>query len=268
MSFVEAINDQLRTMIIGKKYTSIELAYYDKGLFFPNSIITNIYSSISTVMFPVLSNAQDNLDSMKQMLRRWLSLFAYCVFPILAGLALVAKPFIALLLTEKWLPAVPYLQIACGIYAAWIIEIPIRESIKSTGRADVCLKMQIIKTLFALSVLIVVMNFGVLAIAYTSLVCSFFNISVSVFCGSKYARYKLSELFRDIGPTIFISIFMAVCVYAISLIPLSNFLKLLAQIAVGSAVYLTVSKLSKNSNYCYCCSLIRGIIKVKKYGNA
>lgn len=265
MSFVEAINDQLRNMFIGKKYSSGSLAYYDKGALFPNNIVTNISSSLSAVMFPVLSNVQDDRNRVLTLCRRWTSVFAYCAFPILAGLIVAAQPCITVLLSEKWLPSVPFLQLSCGAYAVWIIEIPIRETVKSMGYANICLKMQVIKSLFALTVLLLVMDFGVMTIAVSALGCGLFNIVVSVFYGNKYARYKPLLLLQDIAPTMVLSFLMCVCIYAVLWLDLSAIFSLLLQIVVGIATYTGASIISKNENFRYFAQLLEGIFQGKRH---
>lgn len=255
MNFVEVLSDQLRNLFIGKKYSSQELAYYEKGALFPNNIITNIASSLSAVMFPVLSNAQDDRVQALSLCRRWLSIFAYCAYPILIGMIIVAQPFITILLTEKWLPSVPFLQLACGIYAVWIIEIPIREAIKSRGYADILLKMQSIKTLFGLVVLIIVMDYGVMAIAISALVSSLFNLIISIYYGAKYIGYSLLLLIKDIAPTLVINLLMGGCIYLVSLIELQVLFSLVLQFTIGVITYIGASVLTKNDSFSYCVQL-------------
>lgn len=264
MSFVEVISDQLRNLFIGKKYSSEDLAFYDKGALFPNNIITNIASSLSAVMFPVLSNTQDDIGQALSICRRWLGIFAYCIYPILVGMVIVAEPFITILLTEKWLPSVPYLHLACGVYAVWIIEVPIRETIKSMGYADICLKMQIIKMVFSLVVLLVVIDYGVMAIAVSALVSGIFNIVISAYYGNKYVGYRPLQLFKDIFPTLVINLLMGVCVYLVSLIKIQVVFSLVLQVISGFLTYLVVSVISKNKNFSYCIQLVQVILRRKK----
>lgn len=260
MSFVEAISNQFRHMLIGKKYSPEELAYYDKGELFPNIIVTNISSSLSAVMFPVLSNAQDDQERILSLLRRWISTYAYCTLPILMGFVVTAHSLITILLTDKWIASVPFLQLACGAYAAWIIEIPIRETIKSMGYANICLKMQVIKTAFTLAVLIVVMDSGVIAIAVSAVGCGIFNIAVSVYYGNKYIQYKPSMLLGDIASSLALNLLMGICVYAVTLLKLSAITCLVSQIFIGIITYVGISILFRNKNFHYCVQLLKGIV--------
>ena len=101
----------LRTLIIGKLYTSADLAYYEKGQSFPTLIVSNINASIDSVLLPTMSDVQDSRENVKAITRRAIVTSSYLMWPMMVGLAVVAKPLVVLLLTKKWLKAVPFLQI-------------------------------------------------------------------------------------------------------------------------------------------------------------
>jgi len=246
MSIVEILRDQLRTIFIGKKYDSNDLAYYDKGQLFPTNIVTNISSSLTAVMFPVISNSNDNHDKALSICRKWLSMFAYCVFPILLGLAITSKNVIKIVLTDKWIPVVPYLQFACFAYIAWIIEVPIRETLKALGYAKIILNVQIIKTLLAILILLLFLNKGVYYVALSSLLTAIINISISIFIGKKYLGYKLKYLINDLSSIVFINIVMATFVILISRVSLNIYISLFIQVGLGIFIYLLLSIITKN----------------------
>lgn len=256
-SMLETITDQIRNMLIGKHYTSGDLAYYNKGTLFPNCITTNITFALKAVMFPVLASKQTDIYMVKGTCRRWISLFAYIVFPILTGMAAVADIFIPILLSDRWIHAIPFLRIACGSYAAWIIEEPIREAIKATGRANVCLRMQIIKTFSSLVLLLLVYRNGVYAIALTALACAWVNIMISAYYGRKYLGYSPKMLLQDTFPSVLLCGIMALGVMGVPLIIHGRLLCLIAQVTLGVALYWVGSVLLKNSSYQYLLSLFK-----------
>ena len=107
---VYTIEGDLRSLIIGKQFGSADLAYYDQGKKFPNLLVTNINTSISNVIFPVLSKSQDDLNRMRTICRRSIRTSTYLLAPLLIGLIAVANEFVQVILSEKWLPCVPYLS--------------------------------------------------------------------------------------------------------------------------------------------------------------
>ncbi|MBQ5988446.1 MAG: lipopolysaccharide biosynthesis protein, partial [Oscillospiraceae bacterium] len=112
-SFVLQLYANLRSLVIGKIYTPADLAFYTKGNQFPDLISTNVDTSISTVLFPVMSQSQESKERVKALARKSTHLTSYIMNPIMIGFIVIAEPFILLLMTDKWLPAVPYLQIYC-----------------------------------------------------------------------------------------------------------------------------------------------------------
>lgn len=106
----------IRTLIVGRLYASSMLGFYNRGEQFPKLIVTNIDGAIQSVMLPTLSNEQDNIKRVKEMVRRAIVSSSLLIFPMMVGLAVVAEPLIKVLLTDKWLPAVPFYR-----YSAYLI---------------------------------------------------------------------------------------------------------------------------------------------------
>ena len=154
------------------------------------------------------------------------------------------------------------MKISCCIYATWIIEVPIRECIRSIGFANVCLHMQIVKAIISLFALIMTLSQGVLAIEYGSLCCALINILVSAYYGKKYIDYSISELSSDVIPSITIGIIMSIIV---SLIPNgieSPLLCLFIQIFIGALLYVCLAFFSKNRFMNICLGYLKQYIKI------
>ena len=160
----------LRNLIIGKMYTSSDLAFYNQGDKFPKLIVTNINSSIDSVLLPTMSGVQDDRERVKNMTRRAIKTSTYIMAPLMMGLAFCAKPIVSLILTDKWLPCVPYLQIFCITYMFWPIHTANLNAINAMGRSDLFLKLEIAKKCIGMILLITTMRFGVMAMAYSLLV--------------------------------------------------------------------------------------------------
>ena len=104
---------QLRQLIIGRIYTAKDLAFYNQGHHFPNIIVSNINSSIDSVLLPAMAAEQDDKNRVRGMTRRAISISTYIMMPMMMGLAVCAEPLVQLILTEKWLPCVPFLRLFC-----------------------------------------------------------------------------------------------------------------------------------------------------------
>ena len=121
-SLLGTIYNNLRSLLIGRVYTSADLAYYNQGQMLPDAITNNVDSSIDSVLFPVMSAEQDDASMVKDMTRRAIKMGVYIISPLMMAIAFCAEPLVRLILTEKWLPCVPYLRIFCVAYMFWPIH--------------------------------------------------------------------------------------------------------------------------------------------------
>ena len=119
-ALLDTLYQDLRSLVVGIKYDSNTLAYYNRGKQFPQFLITAINGTVQSVMLPVMSAKQDKISEVKAITRNSIMISAYIIFPMMAGLAAVAEPVVKLLLTDKWLPAVPYMQIYCFSLAFYL----------------------------------------------------------------------------------------------------------------------------------------------------
>lgn len=251
-SLINDIYNELRTLVIGKVYTSNDLAFFDKGKQIPNIIVTNINTTISNVLFPAISNAQSNRNDVKNMMRRSIRTSAYIMCPLMFGLAVVAEPLITLLLTEKWLPCVKYLQIYCIAFCFEPIQTANLQAIKAVGRSDIILKLEIIKKGSSLLILFAVMFFGVDAIAYSLLLTTLIASIVNTMPNKKLIGYSYRELASDMSAGLIISAIMAVIVFIEGrLLPLSTIPMLLVQVVTGALVYFAISIIFKVEAFTY-----------------
>lgn len=242
-TLLDTIYNNVRSLIIGKIYSSADLAYYNQGKKFPYVIVTNINSSIDSVLLPVMSNSQDNRAKVKAMTRRAIKTSSYIMWPLMVGLAVCARPMVILLLTEKWLPCVPFLQIFCFSYAFYPMHTANLNAIKALGRSDVFLKLEIIKKIVGVASILITVPFGVLAIAMGMFVTTPISVLINSFPNKKLLGYSFKEQFRDLIPYIGLSLFMGVCVYPLQFLNASVLMVLILQIIIGMAIYLLGSYL-------------------------
>lgn len=247
----------LRTLIIGKLYTTADLAYYEKGQSFPTLIVSNINSSIDSVLLPTMSGVQDNRETVKAITRRSIVTSSFLMWPMMIGLAVVAKPLVLLILTEKWLMAVPYLQITCFALGLEPLQTANLNAIKALGRSDIFLKLEIVKKTISIGILLLSMRFGVVAIAVSSLAYSVIATMFNAAPNRKLLGYSYFEQVKDILPYFSLALLMGAVVYLIALIPMSTILTLLVQVVVGAVIYVGLSSILKLEPFYYILNIIR-----------
>lgn len=259
-SFVDTFYNNLRSLIIGKKYSSADLAYYNKGKQFPDLLSTNILSAIENVLFPAIAQKQDNTETVKAMVRRFIKTGSYIMMPLMIGLAVVAEPLVSLILTDKWLFCVPYIQIYCVVGFLQPIQTANQQAIKALGRSDITLKLEVVKKLFGVVLLLIVMRFGVFAIAASNILYSFVVLVMNSSPNMKLMNYSLKEQIVDIIPNLFASTIMGVIVYLLRMLPFSTIVILMIQVIVGALVFVLESIVFKIESFFY----IKSIVHNKK----
>lgn len=262
-SLLDTIYNNLRNLIIGKMYSPADLAYYNQGDKFPKIIVTNINTSIDSVLLPAMSNAQDDKERVKQMTRRAIKTSTYVMAPLMMGLAFCAEPVVRIVLTEKWLPCVPYLRIFCITYMFWPIHTANLNAINAMGRSDWFLRLEIVKKIVGISLLLSTMWFGVMAMAYSLLLSSVISQIINSWPNRKLLSYGYLEQMRDFAPAILMSIGMGICVYCIGYLPLSLISTFLIQIFAGIAIYISASVLLKLEEFKYLLGMTKSFIKKK-----
>lgn len=253
--------NNLRNLIIGKVYSTADLAYYDQGEKFPKVIVTNINSSIDSVLLPSMSSEQDDRERVKNMTRRAIKTSTYIMAPLMMGLAFCAEPVVTLVLTEKWLPCVPFLRIFCITYMFWPVHTANLNAIKAMGHSDWFLKLEIIKAVFCLAALLATVNFGVTAIAYSALFTSAASQIINAWPNKKLLGYGYLEQVRDFAPGILLAVAMGVCVYFIGCIPLPTAVTLVIQVVSGAVIYFGASYVLKLEEFKYLLGIVKSFRK-------
>lgn len=264
-SLIVQIYSSLRSLFIGKIYTTADLAYYTKGNQFPDLISSNIDTAINTALFPAMSRAQESLDTVKKMARKTTQVSSYIMGPILIGFIAVAEPFISLLLTDKWLLAVPFLRIECIILLFRAPQTAILQGLKAIGKSGSVLKCDIPIRIFALLVLLVSIRFGVIIFALSEILTTIFGTVLYSREARKYLNYHYREIAFDFGVNTIVASIMGLVVWEIGkILSFSNLIIIIIQVLCGFLTYLLLSILSSNPSFKYILNMVNEFIKSKR----
>jgi O-antigen/teichoic acid export membrane protein len=212
-------------------------------------------------MLPTLSAHQDDTKRVKEMMRRAIKTSSFMIFPMMIGMAVVAEPLVKIVLTDKWLPAVPFLQIFCFIYALTPIHTANLQAINAMGRSDIFLKLEIIKKIIGLIILGISMQFGVYVIALGQVFGGIISIFINAYPNKELLDYSYKEQWLDIMPSILISITMGAIVYSINFINILAWKILVIQVGIGVIIYLFLAKVFRLESFYYIIDTIKQIIK-------
>ncbi len=263
-ALIDTIYNDMRQLIIGKMYSTDDLAYYNKGRQFPHLIITNVNSSIDSVLLPTMSKEQDDRERVKAMTRRAMRTSTYIMAPLMIGLAVCAEPLIRLLLTEKWMGCVLFLRIFCISYLFYPVHTANLNAMKAMGRSDWFLKLEIVKKVIGLSAVLITMWISVEAMAYSLLITTLINTIVNAFPNKKLLDYSWFEQMRDILPNLGLAVLMAIPVFCLEFLPLPTIVILLLQVVSGAVIYIGISAIFKIETFRYLLNIAKGFLKRKK----
>lgn len=247
----------LRSLIIGKLYTSADLAFFNRGKQFPNLIVTNINTSIDSVLLPTMSKEQDNRERVRDMTRRAIKTSTFIMMPLMMGLAVCAKPLIRIVLTDKWLPAAFFLRVFCFTYAFYPIHTANLNAIKAMGRSDMFLKLEVVKKVVSIAALVGTMFISVEAMALALPVTSILGQIINSWPNRKLLDYSYRAQLLDMLPQIGLSAVMGAIIFLIQFLRLSDVATLLIQVPLGALIYIVGSKLLHIDSYEY----VKGLIK-------
>lgn len=263
-SLLDTVYNNIRSLIIGKMYSSADLAYYNQGKQFPHTIVNNINSSIDSVLLPSMSSAQDDRTRVKSMTRRSIKTSTYIMAPMMMGLAFCAEPIVQLVLTDKWLPCVPFLRIFCITYMFYPIHTANLNAIKAMGRSDYFLKLEIAKKTVGMTLLISTMWFGVMAMAYSLLLGTLFGMIINSWPNKKLLNYSYFEQMKDILPGIAIAFVMGCCVKVVELLHVSAAATLMIQIPLGAVIYVGASAFFHLESFEYLIEMVKSVLRKKE----
>ncbi len=262
-SILDTVYNNIRQLIIGKKYSSNDLAFYNKAKQFPNIIVMNINSSIDSVLLPTMSKEQDDKEKVKNMTRRAIKTSVYIMAPLMMGLAFTGNNVIELLLTDKWLPCVPFLYIFCITYMFYPIHTANLNAIKAMGRSDLFLKLEIIKKVVGIILLLCTMNISVMAMAYSLLASCILSQIINSWPNRKLLNYGYWQQLKDIFPSVLLSVIMGLFAYSVNYLGLSLIITLIIQVVISIVIYVGLSKVLKIDTFNYLLEIIKGFKKKK-----
>ena len=268
-ALLETLYQDLRSLVIGKKYDSNTLGYYSRGKQFPQFIINAINGAVQSVMLPAMSAEQDDRKKVKTIMRHSVTLSAYVIFPMMAGLAGVATPLISLLLTDKWLPSVPYMQIYCFTLAFYPVHSSNLQAINAVGRSDIFLKLEVIKKGIGMIALVIALVFfdSPIAIAMTGVFTTIISFFVNAYPNKQLINYSYAEQVKDIVPSFVASFVMFFAVVFVGRLGLGTVATLLIQMICGVVVYVLISVVFKIEQFGVLKSILGNMLYKKNREN-
>jgi len=262
-SLVAVAYDQINPLIVGLKFTPADLAFYNKGCSFPGLINNTVSDTLASVLFPVMAKVQDDKEDVLNITRRYVKTASFVIFPLMAGLFAVSDNFVRVLLTDKWLPAAPYIRIFAVSYMFNLIQVGNLQAIKAIGRSDITLVLEVLKKsiYFAFIAMFVFFADDPQTFALSSICCTVVATVINTFPNRKLLGYRYRSQLADILPNLLITFAMGAVVMAMGSLPCNAALLLFLQVLTGVLVYVGLSVITRNENFCYLLQLLLQLLK-------
>lgn len=233
----------IRSLVIGRLYSATDLGYFNRGNSFPQTVMESINGTVQSVLLPVYAKKQENRDSVINMLRTTIRSVSFITVPLSLGLACVAKPVVQILLTDKWLMCVPYIQIFSVGYIFYPAQNASSQAFKALGDSRTSLRIEIIRKAGELLLLLISMRYGVLAIAYSTLAGSIIGAIATIIPNARLIHYSVRQQLLDIMPSLLLSLLMGGVVLAVNFWISFPPLLLTVQMVIAALLYFSMAKL-------------------------
>ncbi len=243
----------LSDLIIGKQFSATSLGYVSQGKKYPAALGSMLDGAIQPVMLSAVARVQDDVAYVKRLVRRALKTSTFLIVPSMALFAVAAEPIVRLLLGEKWLVSVPFLQMYCFMYALLPIHTTNLQALNGMGRSDLFLKLEFIKKGYGIFFIL----FGAFVLQDVYLMVASYMISgvistfVNAYPNKKVIGYSYLEQIRDICPAFGLALVAGAVAYPICFAALPDIVTILLQAVVFMAVYLLLAKLFKVEEFTY-----------------
>ncbi|MFZ2322080.1 MAG: lipopolysaccharide biosynthesis protein [Ignavibacteriaceae bacterium] len=260
---IDTIYKNIYLLIIGKFYSATELGYYTRAEQFNNLPSQNIIDVVQRVSFPVLSSIQDDLPRLKAAYQKLLKSTMLITFTLMFGMVVIAKPLILILIGIKWLPTVIYLQLLCFVGITYPLQSLNLNILLVKGRSDLYLKLEIIKKILALPVIIIGIYYGIISLILGMLFLNIVSYYLNSYWSGKLINYSFINQIKDILPSFFLAAFIGVIVFLIGdFIKIGYLWKLIIQISSGIIIFWILGETIKIDDYIYLKNIVLEKFKI------
>ena len=254
------IFDNIYLIVIGKVFSPSDLGYFTRANNLQQLPSQTLSGIVSRVTFPVFSSIQESdREKLKRGMKKALTSLVLINFPMMIGMAVTARPLVIILLTEKWLPIVGYLQLLCLVGLMFPLHVMNLNVLQAMGRSDLFLRLEIIKKFLIALNIFITWRFGIMAMIAGQVVVSFFSYYFNAYYNGTLISYSVWEQIVDLFPYLIISGIMGSAIYFLGYFPFqSQALLLVGQTFFGGCIYVFLCRILNVPAYMEFRSMIMG----------
>jgi len=247
---LNAIYQNLYNLIIGKYFSATQLGYYTRAQTMQMFPVQNLSAALNKVTYPMFATIQEDDKRLKNVYRRLMQQVVFWVTPIMIVLVIIAEPLFRMLLTEKWLPAVPYFQVLCASGVLFPLHFYNLNILNVKGRSDLYFRLEIVKKAFTTIGVFCVIPFGIYGLLYFQVLSSVFSFVVNSWYSGRLIDFSLQDQLRELLPIFLLAILPGALSWALDryiLQPLNagDIARILTVGAAYFSLYLSMSYLTR-----------------------
>lgn len=242
---LDQVYQNITPIVIGKYYSPAQLGQYNRAQGYADLPSKQVTGMVQGVTFPVLSKLQGDKEKLAEKYRMMIKTLSFVVTPIMLGLSALAYPVVVVLVGEKWVPCVIFLQVMCFTKCLYPIHSLNVNLLMVSGRSDIYLKLEIQKKILGVIMLAVTLPISVMALVWGNLVYSIILLVVNTHYTSKLIHVSLLTQLKDVMPSWLLSFAMFLCVFGYAHLVDNHYVQIGGGFVIGVAVYLTGAYLFK-----------------------
>lgn len=262
-SLLDVVYQGFSNLVIGKKFSASDLGVVSQGSKYPYELATMIDGAIQPVMLSTLSKVKDDLKTLKSYVRRALKTLSFATFPAMGLAGLIAEQLVLYIMGEQWLPAVPFFQLYCFMYAWRPVHTTCMQALNALGKSKSFFIMEVILKIFGVIVLLItafaLQNLYAIVIGYivTDTILMVLNIIVY----RRFVGYFLNEQIRDLLPAILLTLVALTVSSLLFFVPLSDLVRALLQCLIFIASYLMLAVVFRVESLSFLIGFMKNLFK-------
>jgi teichuronic acid exporter len=249
---LDTVYQNIYLVIIGRFFSAADLGYYTRAEGFNRLPSQNITAVVQKVSYPALATLQDDLPRLKAAYRRLLTSVMLITFVLMLGMAAVAEPMVLALIGEQWRTSIGYIQLLAFVGMLYPLHAINLNMLNVQGRSDLFLRLEVIKKILAIPVILTVIFFGIHMMIVAMIVHSAIAYYLNSYWSGKLIGYSPWQQIRDILPSFLPAVGISSLVYLAGiLLPVAPIYQLIAQVAIGGLLTIGLAELLRLDSYLY-----------------
>ncbi|MCA9961773.1 MAG: lipopolysaccharide biosynthesis protein, partial [Anaerolineales bacterium] len=249
---IDTIYNNIYLLVIGRYFSASDLGYYTRADAFKNVPSQNITGVVQRVSYPVLSTLQSDIPKLRSAYRKLIKSTMLITFVLMLGMAAVAEPMILALLGEQWRDSIVYLQLLCFVGMFYPLQSINLNMLKVQGRTDLFLRLEVIKKLLAIPIIVIGVIFGIEIMIVGMIINSFIAYYLNSYWSGKFIGYSIGQQVKDIFPSLLLATANGLIVFCVGyLLNLSPLVEFVVQVAIGTMLTIGIAEFMHLDSYLY-----------------